>query len=743
MKSGLVMGQLIGTGQEAVAANVKLLKTNLTTYIDRKRKTEYFPEPVLSSVKLKTYSVEVRPSFREGNRLFPVKESVKLEIPAVYGPNEEGTSLCFLPLLDHQFYFYQEKELARLVKHYAQDVLRQMEPNEIYRLALPSSPFLEKLLITPSRSRRRESAADAYQRRFVRLQAVAERLPFKRKEQSGLLPRTAWGRASYVMQLVGSFEKQRGNLILMGKPGVGKSAIIEEAIRRTSAAQKGKPLFEQHTFWRTNPARLIARAKYLGEWQEIIESLIEELSYARGYLWIENLVALARLGGDGPEDSVAAFMLPFISEGNLKLIGELNPRELDVLRQLMPGLVEHFEIVEVSEMDGPLSLQVMERYHEFGLRQVKKGFTGEALELTYVLLDRFLRYQSFPGKAIQFMGQCLKTALQQAQKEIGKSEVIANFTQQTGIPDFLLRDEVTIQDSQIEDFFKNRIKGQDHVIDRIASVIKVFKAGLNDPEKPVATWLFAGPTGVGKTALARAISDYFYGKGQKTSPLIRLDMSEFQHPAQIYRLIGADGKLVQSVREKPFSVVLFDEVEKAHPAIFDALMTVLDEGILIDAMGRLTDFRNTLIIMTSNLGSQRGNSLGFRDYQGDTYESDIRAFFRPEFYNRIDASLVFKPLDEASIRAITLLELKGLRERDGIRQRKIQLRFTDRLIAFIAEIGFDPKFGARPLQRELEKWVVAPFARWILDEQPGEGQQILLDYDGKEVVCRLEKQDLG
>ncbi|NJO03434.1 MAG: ATP-dependent Clp protease ATP-binding subunit [Bacteroidia bacterium] len=401
--------------------------------------------------------------------------------------------------------------------------------------------------------------------------------------------------------------------------------------------------------------------------------MVYDLERTKGVLWLENFVMLALTGGEGPEDSLASFLTSFIRQGQLRIVSEMSLEQLEVMRRLVPGFVEHFQIISVSEMDTPTSLRIFEYFNQYTNRTININFSQKALELSYVLLDRFVRYESFPGKAIRFLQTCANQAFLANRRHLDVPDVIGYFSQQTGIPDFLLRDDLLIDNESLHRFFLARIKGQNHVIDKICSIIKVFKAGLNDPNKPVATLLFAGPTGVGKTATAKAISEYFFGIGQKYQPLIRLDMSEFQHPGQIYRMIGSQGKLVQHVREKPFSVILLDEIEKAHPLIFDALLTVLDEGMLIDDLGRLADFRNTIIIMTSNLGGTQRSSLGFKSYQGHDFEADIRAFFKPEFYNRIDVFLIFNPLDEITIRAITLKELNEVENRDGIKQRGLKL----------------------------------------------------------------------
>jgi len=272
------------------------------------------------------------------------------------------------------------------------------------------------------------------------------------------------------------------------------------------------------------------------------------------------------------------------------------------------------------------------------------------------------------------------------------------------------------------------------------------KAGINDPAKPFATLLFAGPTGVGKTAAAKALAEYFFANGQTHDPLMRIDMSEFQHPAHIGRLIGYEqgrdgatpGKLIQHVRNKPFSVILLDEIEKAHDSIFDALLSMLDEGLLTDRLGRTADFRNTIIIMTTNLGVSSGTPIGFADNRTDQVSiGDIKAFFRPEFFNRIDRVVTFDSLDRETIEQIAKRELGLLQRRPGISQRGIALRFSLRLVEEVTKVGFSPKYGARPLQRAIERLVVPVLTGWLLGKQ--QGDVLLVDWGDGGVEVRAAR----
>ena len=292
------------------------------------------------------------------------------------------------------------------------------------------------------------------------------------------------------------------------------------------------------------------------------------------------------------------------------------------------------------------------------------------------------------------------------------------FVQKSGLPVLLLRDDVTLDPRVIRDYFSDHVLGQEDAIAHVAQIVTVFKAGLNDPDAPVATLLFVGPTGVGKTETVRTLADFFFGAGQAHNPLIRLDMSEFQHPMQVRRLIGTEGdpgRLIQQVRENPFSVLLLDEIEKAHPTFFDTLLSVLDEGLLFDAMGRATDFRNAIIVMTSNVGTRHGSSIGFGEGRTTTRLSDVRDFFRPEFFNRLDQVVPFHPLEPSVVRQIARNELEALNERAGLQKRNLQLTFDPSLVEHVATEGFDAQYGARPVQRLIEQQVVGPLAATLLD----------------------------
>ncbi|MEM7368266.1 MAG: AAA family ATPase [Bacteroidota bacterium] len=724
-----VLGQLLETGEQLVSKDVKKLRAAWNSYLDRQLKKNAIAEPDVQKYQLEIIQLNLRPRYVEEGKIFPVKETLQVKIYGLYGINEFGYYEGLLPALNKRFYFYQERDFEKMAIYFAQQAFFSLSPSASYQLLISTEYWLETISVRIPPPKKQAYRGE--RREYKMLSGLTDSLPQPKIKGSTGLPPT-WERGQIVDQLVTILNRERGHVILVGKGGVGKSSILHEVVRKMTRIQKKSSEEEKHTFWRTTPSRLTSKARYLGDWEEMLERMIAEAERANGIIWIENLVMLAKKGGEGAEDSLAAFLIPFIRQKSCLFMGELRPTELEAMRRMLPGFVAHFRLIQVEEMDQALTLKVLSHYHTYAERQRGVEYSTDALDLSYVLTDRFLKGDRFPGKLIRFLQFCTQEANSQKLDAIGTDLVIRQFSQQSGLPEELLRDDILLNGEDLRDFFLQRIKGQDKVIDAVCSLIKVFKAGLNDPDKPVATMIFAGPTGVGKTATARAISEYFFRLGQSHQPLIRLDMSEFQHAGQVSRLIGAEGKLTSHIRLHPFSVVLLDEIEKANPLIFSTLLTMLDEGILMDDLGRITDFRNSIIIMTSNLGSTRRNSLGFLNEQSKDYDAEIRGFFAPEFYNRIDRILTFQPLQEESIRLIARRELAMISDRAGLAQRDIEFDFTEALVSFMAEKGFDERYGARPLQREIERLVVAPLSRLILANPEMKGEIILVDFrEGK------------
>lgn len=730
LQNQTVLGILVGTQYQCIEKDLRSVKSVMNDYLQRQyKKFDDYPWPSFSEFKLKTFEVKVRPLYRSTDYSFPGREVLKVPIQAIFGPSEdEGYYECHLPILGERFNYHDPKLLASLVQNFATNLLNQRSPEEIFRLLACKSPKLD--MITLKIKPHREDSFGSnwnFNRKVDTLSAMAEEYPFTKAIRRNIakFPEAAWELEDKVTDVVDRILNTRSNVLLVGGSGVGKSAVLRQAIKKIK-----KTAQLDITFWQLVAQRITARAKYLGEWQRNVEDLVYELQLVNGVLWITDVVQLLQIGGEGPEDSVASFMTSYMQSGKLQLVGEVTPTQLESMRRLLPGFVENFQIVELEELPQNNIYNILDKFSDYSAQNLKIHIQRPAMELAYRLLVRYYPYESFPGKAIKFLGQCINEAEIEETQQIDQQLVIRNFVKQTGMPELFLRDDLMLDTEELSDYFNSRIIGQEGAIESISGVVKIFKAGLNNPAKPISTMLFAGPTGVGKTAAAKALADYFFGIGQKRSPLVRIDMSEFQHPAQLARFIGEGGEvgsLVQDIRERPFAVLLLDEVEKADPTVFDALLSILDEGRLVDAFGRVTNFRNTIIIMTSNLGASNRASIGYGGGAASNYESAIAKFFRPEFVNRIDQIVTFRALDRSDILKITDKELEELAAREGFVKRGIRLKFGTALREHLAEIGFDERYGARPLQRAMENKIIAPLANWLLEHRGISDIELLVD----------------
>ncbi len=731
-------GHLIGTSYNWVASDVRKIKASLADRLTRDHQRQGWLDEPLLSPQLKMVEVKCTPSYQEKDGFYPAPYNLLLNVPAVFGETEYGHSICYLPLLSQSFYYYNPKQLLDLARHFTQDFVSGLKPEQVHRYLLPETPWLEEAVVRINASSRRSRHHQGPSVHEQTLSRMAERFPSRHsgRKNASPVPDVAWERTSWVDSIVTRILDEQSNVLLVGDSGVGKSAILREAAKKAfkiSRGQEGPTLL----FWKTSPHRIMAGARYLGDWQKNCEDMIEAVRSSGGYLWFTDFVELVRTGGEGAEDSIAAFLTPSLRDGSVRIVGEATSRQLEAIRVLLPGFVELFQLVNVPEMEKPAVQRVLQHFQSYTSRNMNIAYTQEALELSYRLLSRFERRESFPGKAMKFLGQSLNRAYLNLTETINNSDILNLFIENTGLPELFLRDDLLLDEAEMRSFFASQIIGQENALEALYRVVKVFKAGLNDPNKPIATLLFAGPTGVGKTACVKTLADYFFGKGQASNPLIRIDMSEFQHPMQLERLVGSGrgepGKLIQQVRDKPFSVVLLDEIEKAHSSVFDILLAVLDEGILYDAFGRRTDFCNTIIIMTSNLGVGSTQSLGFAQSNETNFTSSVRSFFRPEFFNRIDAVVTFSHLTPENIQEITQKELSEIAQREGLRKRNLTLETTDTLVAHLADIGYDKDYGARPLQRVVERVVVAALARYLSEHPSTRDQTLRLDWRNEKV----------
>jgi ATP-dependent Clp protease ATP-binding subunit ClpC len=718
---------LAGVGTTAAAA-----RDDLKGYLEwAHRKRRYTAAPDFRDPELHTFRVNVRPEYKTRQRIYPSDQPVAVRVPCVTGVQASGQRLASLPLLGLRFTYHEPATLKGLVQRYALQKLEGLTPRELARhLALPHVELADVVVRLP-----REVVAEVPPDTPFTLGRVAEPLGERavRKQFA-----RAWERDAEVATLVRKLHREKANVLLVGEPGVGKTTLLVEAVReveRRLADEAKKHEGRRPTprrFWQTSAGRIIAGMKYLGQWEERVEALIGELGEIEGVLCVDRLLDLVRTGGLSPTDSIAAFVLPYLTRGELRLVAEATPSELDACRRLLPGLADVFQILPVEPFDRAKALAVLDRQIETSKANLRVAVGQGVSDRVVQLFRRFMPYSVFPGQAAGFTRDLIDRGSREKWPEVTATRAVTHFMTRTGLPELFLRDEITLDRSSVLDWFRGQVIDQPEACEAAANVVLTFKAGLNDPHRPLGVLLFCGPTGVGKTEMAQALARYFFGAGDSAAKtgarLIRLDMSEYAGPDAVERLIGPPhgepSELIRKVRQQPFTVLLFDEIEKASPDVFDVLLGVFDEGRLTDRFGRVTNFRSALIVMTSNLGADRQSPFGFDVQARPRYRDEAMAFFRPEFFNRLDAVVTFHPLGADTIRAITRKELATIAAREGLSRAGVAVRWTDRLVDHLADVGFDARYGARPLQRTIEREVVAPLAKWLL-ERPGLGTIIV------------------
>ena len=713
----------------AIATTAAEALLHLKEYLDWLYKQfPSFDEPDFDEPKLLTIRVNVRPEYKVGKRLFPDDKEVALHVPCVSGKQKGGMLVCAIPTLKLKFFYHEPTALKDLVRHYVQEECKGMTLQQIARYLPPKNLALEEIAFHVHYYDQKWS----YKQGAPTLLNVAE--PLGEKNLRRQFSR-AWGREAAVANLIHRSQHEKANVILVGEPGVGKTAVLIEAVRSIERhrEQDNDEAQSVHRYWLTSGARLIAGMKYLGQWQERVEELIQEITSLNGVLCVDNLLDLVRTGGRTPSDSIAAFLLPFLQRGDVRMIAEATPAELDACRRLLPGFADLFQVLKLEPFEHDAALLALQRVATNLQQNLQVEIVEGTIELIYHLFRRFVPYQVFPGKTVPFLRDVCERAAIAKSATVTKETVIEQFIRLTGLPELFLRDEVGLEQNDVMAELQRQVIGQEDAVQTAADVILTFKAGLNDPKRPLAVLLFAGPTGVGKTELAKAVSRFLFGHGEMKDRLVRLDMSEYSgwNAAERLRTApdGSPSDLIKKVREQPFVVLLLDEVEKADPEVFDVLLSVFDEGRLTDRYGRTTTFRSAVIVMTSNLGADKFSTFGFGEMSQPSYTAEVMSFFRPEFFNRMDAVVRFTPLTLTTIRAITEKELTEIAAREGMTKGGIRLQWSEAVLELIAREGFDPRFGARPLQRTLETLVVAPLARYLLEHPKVKNTTLQLDVD--------------
>jgi ATP-dependent Clp protease ATP-binding subunit ClpC len=510
------------------------------------------------------------------------------------------------------------------------------------------------------------------------------------------------------------------SLLLVGPSGVGKTAFVRRVARHLLDRGRDKGGTKRR-LWATSADRILAGMVYLGMWQARCLDIARELTARGDWLYADRLVDLCASQSDGA--SIADLLAPGLVAGELRMIAECDENELLRCRQRNAALVDAFTVIRLDEPAATHVLPMLAIYQE--RKDPSVVMHPEAARRLVRLLGAFRRDVRFPGKAFAFLdwwnaeragarATIEPVATAAAPTTLLPRDVVAAYSRWSGLPVELISDEHPAAAGDIAAQLGTAVVGQDAACTIAARVLARFKAGLDDPERPVGTLFFAGPTGVGKTELAKQLATYMFGSAER---LVRVDMSEYMNPGAAARLLevssGAGAhSLAERVRQAPLCVVLLDEIEKAHPEVFDLLLGVLGEGRLTDSLGRLVDFRMAVIVMTSNLGARESRS-GFgagAGVGGADHAAAVRAHFRPELLGRLDHVVSFRPLGPAEIERIVTLEIDKLRRRPGLVARRLELRLSPRARARLAERGFDARLGARPLRRLIEDAVIAPLA---------------------------------
>ncbi len=524
-------------------------------------------------------------------------------------------------------------------------------------------------------------------------------------------------------------------LLAIGEPRAGKTSFFRLLAKRLEA--KGWTVFE------AGGAEIMAGQQWFGQLEGRIQKTVEELSTSKKLIWyIPDILQIALSGThQGQAASILEQILPAVSSERLIVWTEASAAGAARLLRMRPQLRNLFEVIRFEPLSKEETLSLAQAVMDRVASEAGLEIEPACAETALSAARQYLSGTSFPGAVLDLLKSAIARALKERSRVVTPHGVIMSLSQATGVPAAILDSKERADLASIRSYFSARVIGQDEAVSAIVDRIAMLKAGLNDPGKPIGVFLFAGPTGTGKTELAKTLAEFLFGSADR---LVRLDMSEYQSHDSTWKILGTADPATQTesligrVRKQPFSVVLLDEFEKAHSNIWDLFLQVFDDARLTDATGQEADFRHCIIILTTNLGAtaHRGADLGFLPAMaGFSSEQVLRAVsqtFRPEFQNRLDKVIVFNPLTRELMRSILKKELGRVLERRGFKDREWAVEWEASALEFLLEKGFSPEMGARPLKRAIDHYVIAPLAATIVERRFPEGDQFLfIRSDGK------------
>jgi ATP-dependent Clp protease ATP-binding subunit ClpC len=613
--------------------------------------------------------------------------------------------------------------------------------------------------------------------------------------------------------------RKKNNPVLIGEPGVGKSAIVEGLALRITQRKVSRVLFDKRVV-NLDMASIVAGTKYRGQFEERIKAILNELQKNSNIiLFIDEIHTIVGAGGASGSMDAANMLKPALARGEIQCIGATTLDEYRKNIEKDGALERRFQKIIVDPTTAEETLQILENIKEKYEDHHNVSYTSEAIKACVKLTDRYISDRNFPDKAIDALDESgsrmhisnivvpkvieeLETQIEAIKREKVEAVKAQNFELAAGYRDRERQLQLNLEDSktrweeelqenrqtvdeekiaevvammsgvpvqriakaenqklaEMEDVLRSKVIGQNDAVSKIVKAIQRNRIGLKDPNKPIGTFMFLGPTGVGKTHLAKKLAEYLF---DAADTLVRIDMSEYMEKFSVSRLIGAPpgyvgyeegGQLTEKVRRKPYSVVLLDEVEKAHPDVFNILLQVMDEGRLTDSLGRRINFKNTILIMTSNVGTRQlkdfGRGIGFntntgaddKEFSRGVIQKALNRAFSPEFINRVDDIVMFDQLDKEAIYKIIDIELEGFFNR--VKTLGYTIEITEKAKEFIASKGYDVQFGARPLKRAIQKYLEDELAEMIIKSNVKEGDGIKIDYDEENKKILMETQIL-